>query len=70
MVFHGCLGSYQRKWDEQVRYSGYMEWAATNDIVLIFPMASYNIFLNPYLCWEVMYPNFNFDAESFTNKGT
>jgi len=37
VVMHGCTASYQLIWDVWVRYSGYIEYAVSNDIVLLFP---------------------------------
>jgi len=36
-----------------VRYGGYLEYAAANDIIMVFPQASWNPFGNEFACWNL-----------------
>ena len=53
VVFHGCRQGSSFVGDAFVRQSGYLEAAAGNDVVLLFPqlVASYQP-LNPNGCWD------------------
>jgi len=50
-------------WDFWVRYSGYIEYAVSNDVVLLFPQSGYSWFTNPVGCWR------NGDELSHTKDG-
>jgi poly(3-hydroxybutyrate) depolymerase len=53
VVFHGCRQGASYVNDRFVRGSGYLEWAASNGIVLLFPQIepSYQP-LNGFGCWD------------------
>lgn len=53
VVFHGCRQGASNVDDKFVRGSGYLEWAATNGIVVLFPQIepSYRP-LNGFGCWD------------------
>jgi hypothetical protein len=37
IALHGCSQSYQTNWDDFVRYGGYLEYAASNRLIVLFP---------------------------------
>ena len=34
---HACAMGYQMIFDDFLRYSGYLEYGASNDIIIVFP---------------------------------
>ena len=51
------------------RYGGYLQWAATNDIIVLFPQAQIGLFDNPFACWAASPPYISLDDTSHTNEG-
>jgi poly(3-hydroxybutyrate) depolymerase len=53
VVFHGCKQGAEAIGDRFVQGAGYLEWAASNRLVVLFPQieASY-VPLNPNGCWD------------------
>jgi len=53
VVFHGCKQGAQAIGDRFVKGAGYLEWAASNRLVVLFPQIepSY-VPLNPNGCWD------------------
>jgi poly(3-hydroxybutyrate) depolymerase len=53
VVFHGCKQGAKAIGDRFVQGAGYLEWAASNRLVVLFPQieASY-VPLNPNGCWD------------------
>lgn len=51
LVLHGCGQSSVQIGSEFIEHSGYLPWAAANDIVLAFPQVS-PATSNPYACWD------------------
>lgn len=51
LVLHGCAQSASTVGTDFIEQSGYLPWAASNDIVLAFPQVVPGA-LNPYACWD------------------
>ena len=51
LVLHGCAQSAETVGTDFIKQSGYLPWAAANDIVLAFPQVVPGT-LNPYACWD------------------
>ena len=51
LVMHGCAQSAVQVGTGFIEQSGYLPWAAANDIVLAFPQVVPGQ-LNPYACWD------------------
>mgnify|MGYP006891253766 FL=1 len=51
LVLHGCAQSSVQVGTAFIEQSGYLPWAAANNIVLAFPQVA-PIALNPYACWD------------------
>ena len=66
---HGCSGTNQLYMDVWARYSGYLQWAATNDIIVLFPQAVIGLLDNPFACWAASPPYISLDETSYTNQG-
>mmetsp|Transcript_40997 Transcript_40997/g.89335 ORF Transcript_40997/g.89335 Transcript_40997/m.89335 type:complete len:338 (-) Transcript_40997:156-1169(-) len=54
LVLHGCQQTIGDIQDQYVKDAGYPEWAATNNLVLIFPQAKKSLLIptNPEGCWD------------------
>ena len=53
VVFHGCKQGGSFVGDRFVRSAGYLEWATSNDIVVLFPQIAPSFQpLNPNGCWD------------------
>ena len=53
VVFHGCRQGASFVGERFVREAGYLEWAATNRIVVLFPQIEEGLQpLNPNGCWD------------------
>jgi poly(3-hydroxybutyrate) depolymerase len=63
VVFHGCQQYQSRQYvspDQRlvtfgttyVQHAGYNEWADTNDIIVLYPQATADLFRNPNGCWD------------------
>jgi poly(3-hydroxybutyrate) depolymerase len=53
IVFHGCKQGASFVGERFVRSAGYLEWAGSNDIVLLFPQVAPSFQpLNPNGCWD------------------
>lgn len=51
LVLHGCAQSATQLGSVFIEQSGYLPWAAANDIVLFFPQVA-PAAANPYACWD------------------
>ena len=51
MVLHGCAQSATQVGTTFIEQSGYLPWAASNDIVLLFPQVVSSA-VNPLACWD------------------
>jgi poly(3-hydroxybutyrate) depolymerase len=51
VVFHGCQQSRAEAGDAVIRESGFADWAASNNIVVLFPQVASST-LNPKSCWD------------------
>ena len=51
LVLHGCAQSAAQVQTAFIEQSGYLPWAAANDIVLAFPQVAPGA-ANPYACWD------------------
>lgn len=51
LVLHGCAQSASQVGTGFIEQSGYLAWAAANDIVLAFPQVAPGP-ANPYACWD------------------
>ncbi len=51
LVLHGCAQSAVQVGTDFMQQSGYLPWAAENNIVLAFPQVVPGT-LNPYACWD------------------
>lgn len=51
LVLHGCAQSASQIGTAFIEQSGYLGWAAANDIVLAFPQVAPGP-ANPYACWD------------------
>jgi len=49
---HGCLQTARLNGQGAVRNAGYLEWAATNDLIVVFPQNKYNYNTNMDCCWS------------------
>ena len=54
LVLHGCAQSAETVGTGFIEQSGYLPWAAANDIVLAFPQVQKSMMapLNPHACWD------------------
>jgi len=53
VAFHGCLQTTDDIQDQFYTHAGYNEWAEANNIIVLYPQAEKNIFLNnPKGCWD------------------
>ena len=54
LVLHGCAQSAESVGTDFIEQSGYLPWAAANDIVLAFPQVEKSLVapLNPHGCWD------------------
>ena len=51
VVFHGCEQTAERVGDAVYRWAGYNDWAATNDIIVLYPQLI-STRRNPGGCWD------------------
>ena len=51
------------------RYGGYLQWAATNDIIVLFPQALIGLD-NPFGCWGASPPYIALEDNMYTNEGS
>ena len=49
---HGCTASAAIVGEDLVRNSDFLEYAAANDIIIVFPQNIYNLLTNPFSCWS------------------
>ncbi len=83
MALHGCKQNVENVGDAFIRQSGFLQWAANNQMVVLFPQTTersgylketHNTVLNPYACWDWWgYTGNNYIAKtapqlSFLNK--
>jgi poly(3-hydroxybutyrate) depolymerase len=64
VVFHGCLQNADTIGDQFVRHTGYIAWADTNRIVVLYPQAAAVPLANPNACWDW----FNYDDIRYAQK--
>ena len=65
VVLHGCGENYLESFSTVIYNAGYSQWAEANNIVLLFPQASVDLFVNPMGCWDWWgYTNSNFALKS------
>jgi len=50
--FHGCLQNIQFIGNQYAMYSGYNEWAETNNIIVLYPYVKPLPDINPNGCWD------------------
>jgi hypothetical protein len=51
VAFHGCKQDVDNVSDDFIRDAGYNRWAASNNIVILYPQATASI-VNPNRCWD------------------
>lgn len=51
VAIHGCLQGRNKIDDTFTKQAGYLEWAASNNLIILFPQAKTND-LNPKGCWD------------------
>jgi len=51
LVLHGCAQAAEQVGKDFIEQSGYLQWAAANDIVLAFPQVVAGA-TNPFACWD------------------
>jgi poly(3-hydroxybutyrate) depolymerase len=51
IVFHGCKQSRNDVKDAVIRETGFADWAATNNTIVLFPQTAQSA-LNPMGCWD------------------
>jgi hypothetical protein len=51
VAFHGCKQDVDTVYDDFVRDTGYNRWAASNNIVVLYPQATASA-ANPNRCWD------------------
>jgi len=58
--FHGCLGEVHNfllgddiRWRDTLR-SGWNEYASSNDIIMIYPQARLDIYINELSCFDFL----------------
>ena len=52
VALHGCSQSQTYLQRQFVENTGYLEWAGTNDIIVMFPQTKPVPTLNPTGCWD------------------
>ena len=70
MYLHGCFGTvdgmyYELESLERVRM---IEYAASNDIILIMPQAEFNLFINPTECFDFLNVNTWWNETQYITK--
>lgn len=54
IFMHGCGGFAARTAGQDlVRFAGFLEHAAANDVIVVFPQAMYNYFTNMFMCFAL-----------------
>jgi len=51
IAFHGCDQAYEQVGDVFMLHGGYIQWASTNNLMLLFPQTEMS-FENPQSCWD------------------
>ena len=65
LVLHGCDGSAEELGTNFVAFSGFLPWAASNDVILLFPQSK-STGLGPN-CWDFLeYSGWNY----YNKRGT
>jgi len=52
VVFHGCLMTVAEIGDALYAHGGYIQWAESNQIVVVFPQLVRDDLVNPLGCWD------------------
>ena len=65
---HGALDSAAFLGDSWVRNAGFLEYAATNDLIVIFPQNTWNPVTNPFGLWSVQ-PSIIQDEDYYNRNG-
>ena len=52
VAFHGCLQTPQDISDQYYTKTGYNQWADTNNILVLYPLAPSDLPSNPQHCWD------------------
>lgn len=52
IVFHGCLQTTEDIQNIFYTKTGFNEWAESNNLIVVYPQAKKDIFLNPEGCWD------------------
>lgn len=52
VAFHGCSQSKSSIGKEYLENTGYLEWAASNNLIVLFPQSVKNPPLNMNGCWD------------------
>ena len=63
MSLHGCKQGRELLGTYYAQNTGYLEWAAANDIVVLFPQAK-SMTGNPFGCWDW----WGYTNSSFTDR--
>jgi len=63
VAFHGCRQYRKALGTTFAENSGYLEWAASNNLLILFPQASPSD-LNPFGCWDF----WGYTGEDFLSK--
>ena len=52
VAFHGCNQTVEQIQDDFFHDAGYNRWAATNDVVVLYPQTKLSPPFNPKGCWD------------------
>ncbi len=63
VAFHGCKMSPEFSGYTFAQFSGYNEWAETNNIIVLYPYAKKSLF-NPNACWDW----YGYTSSDFANQ--
>ena len=50
---HGCFNTAAIKGEDLIRNKDFLEHAASNEMIVIFPQNMYNLLTNPFSCWAI-----------------
>lgn len=68
VYMHGCGFSAKVTGQDLVRFGGFLEYAASNDIIVVFPQAVYNYFTNMFMCFSFD-GSMNLDPDFYNKNG-
>lgn len=69
MTLHGCLGNVNGLGGfYDIQTSGWTQYAAANDLIIIFPQARWSL-INPYACFDFIGYTSWFSTDYMTKNG-